>query len=296
MRVMVGISWVASREELLESGLSRRGLTAALRAGHLIRARRDHYVSAAAPIEVIQAVRVGGRVACVSLLRLLGVFVFESSHVHVHTAVNAARLRSPVVIGRPLEPRTTRPARVHWAPLLRPEDAAPASVGIWDAVLQAVRCQAPRHAIASLDSALNKRLISGADLDQLFRALPARFGVLRPMIDGRAQAGTETLVRLMVVGLGCRVELQVHLEGVGYVDLLVEGWLIVECDSRAFHDTWEQRVKDHRRDLTAAALGYLTLRLTAADILYHPESVLSALRGVLRNRRPRGPASTDGVS
>ena len=68
--------------------------------------------------------------------------------------------------------------------------------------------------------------------------------------------------------LGCDVELQVEFDGVGRVDLVVDGWLVVECDSKEFHASWEQQVKDRKRDLALAALGYATLRLTAAQIMY----------------------------
>ncbi|MFE7846648.1 endonuclease domain-containing protein [Microbacterium sp. NPDC057407] len=240
-----------------------------------------------APDDLIQAVRVGGRLTCLSLLRLLDVFVFASDRVHVHLPGNAARLRSATVAGRPLAARPDRDARLHWAPLLHPDEARSAVVGVVDAVIHAIRCQAPRYAIATLDSALNRGVIERTDLNDIFHALPAKFRALRRFIDGRAQSGPETLVRLMVLGLGCSVDLQVQIDGVGFVDLLVDEWLVIECDSRGFHDSWEQRRKDYRRDLTAATLGFVTLRLTAEDILYRPDAVLSALRGVLvHGRRP----------
>ena len=72
--------------------------------------------------------------------------------------------------------------------------------------------------------------------------------------------------------------------GIGRVDLLVNGWLVVECDSRQFHATWEQQVKDRERDLALAARGYVTLRLTAVQIMYRPAEVLAALKGLLATR------------
>ena len=118
----------------------------------------------------------------------------------------------------------------------------------------------------------------------MFSALPSRFQVLRGFIDGRAQSGPETLVRLMALSLGCVVDLQVEFDGVGSVDLVLDGWLVVECDSKEFHSSWQQQLKDYRRDKLLAQRGYCVLRLTAADILYEPESVLASLRGLLRSR------------
>jgi very-short-patch-repair endonuclease len=40
---------------------------------------------------------------------------------------------------------------------------------------------------------------------------------------------------------------------VGRVDFLVEGWLIIECDSKAHHEGWDKQRRDRRRDLAAAA-------------------------------------------
>lgn len=123
------------------------------------------------------------------------------------------------------------------------------------------------------------------DLDELFAALPRRYRRLRGLVDARAESGPETLMRLMARGLGCRVEVQVQITGVGRVDLLIDGWLIVECDSRAFHSTWEAQLEDRRRDLAAAALGFCILRFVAEDIMWRPEAVLAALRGMVFSAR-----------
>lgn len=84
---------------------------------------------------------------------------------------------------------------------------------------------------------------------------------------------------------GWNVEVQVVICGVGRVDLLLDGWLIVECDSKEFHQSWEQQRKDRERDREAAARGYITLRLLAEDCLYHPEKVLDAVRGLQAARQ-----------
>jgi very-short-patch-repair endonuclease len=69
------------------------------------------------------------------------------------------------------------------------------------------------------------------------------------------------------------------------VDLLVDGWLVIECDSREFHSSWEQQLADRTRDLALAARGYSCLRLTAAQVMYRPEEVLAPLRGLVEARR-----------
>lgn len=272
-----------TRAELFATGWTRRSITSAVRRGDLIRARRDRYLPPTAPDAVVRAVRVGGRLTCLSLLEGLGVFVMENSVLHVHLPRSASRMRSPDSRRRRLERRGRRSVRLHWLELSVDVGAA-TCVSLVDALAHAVLCQPPRAAIATLDSALNKGMISADQIADVFALLPAKYRVIRPFIDGRAQSGSETLMRLMLRSLGCAVELQVRFEGVGYVDLLVDGWLAIECDSRAHHAGWEAQSTDRRRDLALAALGITTLRPTARMIFDDPEAVLAAVRGLLATR------------
>jgi hypothetical protein len=274
---------VWTRAELRKSGLTSRAITTAVRAGRLVRARRDSYLSAEAPPQLVQALRIGGRLGCLSLLSLLGVFVFDASALHVHMERGDSRMRSPYTRASPL-PRVRDGVVLHWHRFVGTPMRG--TVDIVDALVHAIRCQQPKHAIATLDSALHKGLVTPADVAEVFAALPSRFGVLRQFLDARSESGPESLVRLLLARLGYAVDLQVSFPGVGFVDLVVDGWLVVECDSKAHHSSWEQQLKDYRRDLRLAQLGYCVLRLTAEDILYREGDVLAALKGLLS----RGPA------
>jgi len=272
-----------TRADLMAEGMTGRQITAAVRSGELIRARRDRYLQAGAPEAVVRAVRVGGRLTCLSLLTLLGVFVHRNARLHVHLAPQMSRMRSPHDRRHRLDHTRRHGTRLHW--LAAPESwGAQTHVGIVVALAHAVLCQAPRAAIATIDSAVNKGLISIAEVSSVFDLLPAKYGVLRRLVDGRAQSGPESLVRLMLLSLGCRVELQVEFDQVGFVDLVADGWLVVECDSKQFHSSWEQQLKDRRRDLALAQRGYVVLRLTAQDIMDRPDEVVAALRGTVQSR------------
>lgn len=264
----------------MADGMTPRAITTAVRAGELIRARRDRYLPPDAPDAVVRAVRVGGRLTCLSLLQHLEVFVLTNDRLHVHLDVRMSRMRSPHDPRTRLDLRKLHGTRLHW--LAMGEDAGAATcTDPVVALAHAVLCQPPRAAIASIDSALNKGLIGGDDVPSIFAMLPAKYAVLEPLVDGRAQSGTETLVRLMLVALGCSVQLQVGFSNVGFVDLVADGWLVIECDSKLFHATWEQQLKDRERDLELARQGYAVLRLTARDILYRPDEVQAAVRGLL---------------
>ena len=94
-------------------------------------------------------------------------------------------------------------------------------------------------------------------------------------------------MRLILRSLGLAVEIQVTIDGVGRVDMVVDGWLIIECDSRAHHEGWDAQQRDRRRDLAAAALGYTTIRPLAEDILL-PPSRLAVHEGSTGARGPGG--------
>lgn len=259
--------------ELRAEGHTPYTISRAVREGSLIRVRRGRYTLPGHNEHILEAARIGGRLDCVSLLSMLGVFVSERHAPHVQLDPTASRRPPPV-----------RGVRRHW----RASDAAAGDllVGTVEALVQSVRCQPPRAAIATIDSAWHLNLVDETDIDDVFSRLPRRFRVLRPLLDRRAEAGTESLVRLAVRALGCDVRPQVQIAGVGRVDLLVDGWLIIECDSRQFHGGWDEHRNDRRRDLAALGLGYATLRLLAEDVLFHPERVQAALAAVIARGAP----------
>lgn len=269
--------------ELRGSGLSRRGLQDALFNGTLVRARRDVYLSTAVSQSVLQAQRVGGRLDCLSVLQELGVFVLDNKSIHVQVEAYDGRLRSPVSRKKRLAQTKHRDrVVVHWRTIDAPPELH--SVPLVQALAQSVLCQPPRAAIASVDSALNLGFIDADQLAEVFALLPARMQVLRPLVDGRAEAGSETLARLMLRTFGRRIELQKWIEGVGRVDLVIDGWLVVECDSRAHHEGWSMQESDRERDLALAARGYATIRPTAKLIFRRPEVLIAAVRGLLSGR------------
>ena len=142
------------------------------------------------------------------------------------------------------------------------------------------RAQRLRHSTARFTSVTSRKPAS-PKCSGRFRL---KYAVLRALVDGRAESGPETLMRLMLRALGCDVELQVDFDGIGRVDLVVDGWLVIECDSKEFHESWDQQVKDRNRDLALAARGFHTLRLTAGQIMYRDDEVLAAVKGLLATR------------
>jgi len=261
---------IHSRAELRAHGMTARQITDAVRNGRLLRLRRDHYAPPDIDAELAEAVRIGGRVSCLTLLRMLGVFILTRGGLHVRMTRDASRRRHP---------RRTSTV-LHWADDIDAGGTAH-SVSIVDAVRDAVRCQAPRAAVATLDSVLHLGLLRPSQVEHLLRNLPRRFHVLIPLIDGRAESGPETFMRLILRAMGVPFALQVRIPDVGRVDFVVDGWLIIECDSREFHEGWAPQAEDRRRDIAAAARGYVTIRLLAAQIMDRPDLVRDQVSSVL---------------
>jgi very-short-patch-repair endonuclease len=255
----------------LRSQLPRRAIDRRIERGLLVRLRKGTYVMGDCPPALADAARHGGRLDCVSLLQSLGVFVLSTKATHIQMERTATRV----------EPRSNRVIR-HWR--TSPVPPTRLAADVVEALAEACRCQSPRAAIATLDSAIRLGLADEADIAAVFTRLPQRFQALLSLVDPRSESGPETLVRLLLRGLGLSFELQVDLRGVGRVDFVVEGWLIIECDSEAHHGGWDRQRRDRRRDLAAAALGYATIRPIAEDIMFNPDRVIDAIRGLLAAR------------
>ena len=276
---------VATRADLVAFGFSPRQITSEVKSGRLIRPRRDRYLPAGSPPDLVAAVRAGGKVTCTSALAAAGIWVQDASRVHVHLHRGSSRVRDPlsgkpVVASAPLRNFT-----LHWKPLVAPNDATSASIGIIDAMIHAVVCQPPDFAVASLDSAVRFGLITPMQLDVVFFHVPARLHHLRELIDSRSESILETLFRLQLRRLRLPYALQVEFAGVGRVDFVVAGRVIVETDGAAFHGA-PTAERDYDRDVKLVALGYLVIRLNYRQVVFEPGAVMAAVRMAVASHRP----------
>ncbi|WP_079002884.1 hypothetical protein [Plantibacter flavus] len=286
---------IFARSTLLEEGMRPRAITQAVRDGTIVRVRRDRYALPGVHDDIRAAVRIGGRRACLSTLAARGVFVFDATRVHVHVDRSASRLRGPRAEDRRLATSDRREFSLHWRPLDQPCGTFDCDVSIIDALAQSIRCQAPRMALATLDSAVHLGLVDEPDLRRVFALVPGRFRALMALIDGRAESGPETLLRLIVRSLGLSYEVQPRLAEGGRGDLLVAESLLIEVDSRAHHEGWSHAVSDRTRDLRAASRGLTTLRPLYQHVVYEPGLVAAAITGLIGEVRTT-PAHRAGTS
>lgn len=273
---------IRSRAEFRARGVSGRQLSAAVGAAELVRVRRGLYALPDTSDDVLRAVRIGGRVSCVSALAQAGVWVYESPFVHLQMTRSASRSRSPADRLIPLTPHNRDGCELHWSGLVQPHAAHRHLVSAVDAMIMAVRCQHPWFAVASLDSALRVGYLAWSDLDVVFAGLPARLQYLRPLIDRRSGSGLESVMRMVLLEAGIETEIQVRIDGVGRVDFVVAGCVVVETDGAAFHGDAE-RPRDYDRDLTLATLRYTVIRLNYRQVMFEKSRVVLAIRTAVAN-------------
>lgn len=107
--------------------------------------------------------------------------------------------------------------------------------------------------------------------------------------DTRAEPVLESALRahLLLAGL-TDVQLQVDLEDIGRVDVLVDGWLVVEADGFEGHCSRESYRNDRRRGVAGVVGGWVTLRFGYEDITRNGDRVAATVLVVLaRHRRGR---------
>ena len=270
--------------ELRAAGATWRSLKTAVDNGFLVRGRRGHYALPSTDCRILEAVRVGGRLGCISAAANAGIFALDPSIAHIHLDPNASRLRSPQDRFQRLTLANRGGVELHWDRLLEPESSTEYSIGLVDALIQIFRCQQSRFALASLDNALYLQRIPFSSVRDIFAALPEQVQYLRTWVDIRSESGQETVLRFIVRHAGFQFEIQVSISGVGRVDMVIEGCLVVEADSRQFHDGWEAHLRDRTRDCDLAGMNYMSYRAIHRDILYHPERVVAAITGLLAMR------------
>ncbi len=261
------------RSDLLANGWTDGRISRAVRDGRLVRIRAGHFVDAPLDELAVRAIRVGGRVACVSQLRRRGAWVLDAEEVHVHFAANASRLRA--------DPSGSRG---HWRPLVHRETRDPDGVSLIDALLQAHECLSVPAWIASVDSSLHLRLLRSGDLGLMGEHLSSRARRDLELVDAKAESGLESIVRVMSRLLGFRVRSQVTVPGVGRVDLIIEDWIVVETDGSAFHDT-ALAPRDRRRDARLAATGRTVLRPGYELVVHDPIAVARQVIGAVETHR-----------
>lgn len=277
------IAWqgAATRRELLASGLTVGQLAGSVRSGAVTRARRGWYVLPDAEEALQQSVRVGGRMACLTALRSLGVWVLDDGRLHVHVPESASRLRSRHDRHTPLGDRVADGTCVHRERVSAITPSTRLRVSLEEALAELVAHGDRERFIVALDSALNCGLLTPTRMASFFESLPAKYRAWQHDIDPAAESGIESIVRLRMEAAGTIPRSQVQLADGIRVDFLVGDRLVIEVDGRTHHADPAAFERDRRRDLYLKAFGYEVLRLSYAQVMGDWASVAAALGRIL---------------
>lgn len=245
---------VAGYGTLTANRFSRTEIERATGAGSIRRIARGTFAVPDADPELATAARNGASLTCVSAARLLGWWVLVPG-----TCAHIRRNSSKEIPGTRLHRGQRSPHR----PVARPEQI------VHDAFL-------PRlEALVLAESAVIRDAVGLHRLRQEFtgqRDWPIR--LLLDSIRRTTASPLEVCARFHLLAAGIGFEEEVVVPGVGRVDFLMDGWLIVEIDGYAFHSGRVEFRKDRQRWNGSSSGGWVTLRMTAEMILHQPDEFI----------------------
>ena len=221
-------------------------------AGLLTRVCYAWYAGPSADPEVVAAVRLGGRLGCLSGCRVHGLWVPPGHGLHVTFNRSAP-------VGLPATVAVHADREIGHEPAVRPLLAC---------LEEVVRHHSTETALIVLDSALNRRLTTESEVAQVVAGCPAPKAAVLRYLDRRSESGSETRVRYFFQRRRVPVEPQVQVPGVGRVDLRIGRCLMLECDSREHHTARENYQRDRLRDLLLVADGRRVVRLTYEQVFF----------------------------
>lgn len=246
---------VARRSELLDMGYTDTRLRRAVRERKLGRVAPGWYRNAVAASEVLHALASGCRITCVDACEMHGLWVpyrtqeeRETSYVYRPTGSSAEP------DGLLLHPSRSR----SW-----PEPDAVASLPF--ALEHAMRCQDGETAAVLLESAMNRRLMTPLEIQQLLDRAPGAVRSRIGTVSVASDSGSETRVARWLRRRGFDVEQQVFIGGVGYADIYAAG-LFLEIDGKEGHSGVEAFTSDRRRGLRSGRHGLQFLRLSYEQV------------------------------
>jgi len=256
--VLKQLGGVADLSALVSAGASKRTVQRAAASGEIVRVRRGWYSLAAADSDIVRALRVGGRLACISACRKYGIWTPADARTHVSVTAQSNNLKAP---DDAHSARTPADGTVlHWSCQDTAVSARARVPSVVTALAEAVKCQPAEFGFAMVESAMHRGLLSEMARSELCRLVPVRCRSLVSRAGAASGSGTESLFAFRIAALGIHFHQQVGIGGVGQVDFVIGDRLIVEIDSEQHHGGLAQRKRDLARDAIAASLGFITLR------------------------------------
>ena len=242
-------------------------LIAEVASGAIVRVRQGVFALPATDPDILTAAAHGGALTCRRALRLHGLWVLDDDddpHVWMGSRGRRHHMACDCV--------------GHYYGGMSGLGLAP----LEDVLVHVHSCEV---FFAALESAWAQRKIDRRSLARMRARIPSHDRWLVDLARDDAASGLESLLRLRLHLLGISLDCQVEIPGVGRVDFVVGGWLILEADGKENHESGTKRHRDRVRDAAASALGYESLRFDYAQIVHDWPSVEAAiLAAVVRIR------------
>lgn len=263
---------VVARFQLLNAGYRSHDVDRGLRRGVLQRIRHGWFQAPGFMTpnpDVVTAVAAGGVLTGARALALRGAWDPGGPEIPVRAAyVHRIQQRDGVH-------RVALPQRKN-APIIQSVDSLQVAFQIMVLTSDRATCTVVG------DSLVQRQLLSRDEMQDLVQDYPQSVRSRIARVDGRAESGAETLVRMWLEAENLRFVPQFVVEQLNArVDFLVEDDVVIEVDSRAHHTGELHYQRDRTRDQQLSALGYRVIRVTYEDVYFNwpavSQTVLAAL-------------------
>ncbi|MDI2035855.1 type IV toxin-antitoxin system AbiEi family antitoxin domain-containing protein [Paenarthrobacter nitroguajacolicus] len=258
----------ATAQALYAAGFTRRALAKAVSEGIVTRLHRGVYLSRKAAPDVVAAFRANGKLTCVSAARFYRLWTLDSAN-DLHLSCGTGLARHQVV---------------HHGQCIHPDHPFLPVAGVGDVLLHALRCLPELESLVMVQSAVSQALLTTKFLKNKMGG--NRNGKARAILDlvlPRADSLLEVLAHTHFTRAGLRVKMHADVPGVGEVDCLIEGCVIVELDGGT-HFKPKQVKKDWYRSNSGLSGGFMSLHYYYADVVYQPQKMVDEVLAVLANK------------
>ncbi|MDQ4503103.1 DUF559 domain-containing protein [Sinomonas sp. ASV322] len=277
LQILGSLGGVARTATLIEAGLSRTDLDYVAR--RAARPKRGVYALDGCRRDFLSAIMHNAVITCASAARDYGLWLRKPPH-QDHLGCDHGHGASRGTGGiRPVVHRGLRYPAHHSLPLAALEDV----------LLHALRCLPAQAAVPLAASAIRLHGLRIAFLEEELTAQKsgrslATLRAVEPRVESLPEAEALLLLIPLAKELGLDVEPQALIPGIGRVDFLIGGFLIVEIDGVAYHSDRDSVRRDRRRDNSATLRGYLRLRYLPEEIWNEPDRFIAEVRAALTGR------------
>lgn len=269
----------ARRRDLLAAGVDPAGVRTLRERRLILPAGRGLYYAAGSDPRhpVLMALQAGGLLTCVSALRLHGIRAVDAITPPPGAPLHVTEIRraAPAPMSSAHHRSPARPMR-------------PGLVRLRDAVAHLLHCQDELICLIVLDDLFRRGALAR---EAVLADLPGRRNApLRELVMQAvrtSESPVESIVHYHLRRAGWSFRCQVEIPGVGCVDFLIEGRVVLEVDGYEFHSDSRAFIRDRERDLRLEARGYRVVRVAAATVFRRWEETMRELSEVVRRASGR---------